>query len=163
MLLWNALWASDSTSYVYKEKVKLEAYGQASYENNLKEFKKYRKSTSDVFRKGQGQKDMGVFYDGFMVKGPQKISTHITGAIVFRAMVHFEDDGFSYQIDNVSFQPYKRNRYGKFVPKPGKYIPLGKIANSTYSDVEIEAYNKAAREYIEGYIIDLKGYMAHGK
>jgi hypothetical protein len=52
------------------------------------------------------------------------INKAIDGAVEYDITLEIKDGRYRYTITNFTFNEYKRNRYGKFEPISGKYMPL---------------------------------------
>jgi hypothetical protein len=60
----------------------------------------------------------------FLVYGGGGILKHENGEISYSLNIECKDQKYRYWLTGFVFTPYQRDRYGNFVPEPGKEIPL---------------------------------------
>lgn len=60
----------------------------------------------------------------FVVHNLGGIKNSVSGIVIFDMTLEFKDGKCRYTITNFTFNPYERNRYGKFESEAGKYTPL---------------------------------------
>ncbi|MDB5131395.1 MAG: hypothetical protein JWR02_1144 [Mucilaginibacter sp.] len=65
----------------------------------------------------------------FLVYGGGGLLKHEHGEIGYSLNIECKDQKYRYWLTGFVFTPYQRDRYGNFVPEPGKEIPLEAISN----------------------------------
>lgn len=63
----------------------------------------------------------------FLVYGGGGLLKHEHGGISYTLNIECKDQKYRYWLTGFVFTPYQRDRYGNFVPEPGKEIPLESI------------------------------------
>ena len=96
-------------------------------------------------------KNRGSFY----VHNHGSMKKHPDGAVEYNIIIECRDQRYRYTITNFIFNPYKRNRYGKFEPVSGKYTPLetepSGLNRSNWNNYRLITFNKS-----QDLITDLK-------
>ena len=87
--------------------------------NSKKKYYKTEKENYTIRNRGS----FYVYRIGSVKKG-------IGGAVEYDIDLEIKDGKYRYTITNFIFNEYKRNRYGKYVPIKGKFIPLEREVNS---------------------------------
>ena len=87
--------------------------------NSKKKYYKTDKENCTIRNRGS----FYVYRIGSVKKG-------IGGAVEYDIDLEIKDGKYRYTITNFIFNEYKRNRYGKYVPIKGKFIPLEREVNS---------------------------------
>lgn len=62
----------------------------------------------------------------FLIYDGTSILKHESGEIAYLLTIECKDQKYRYWLTRFTFTPYHRDRYGNFVPEPGKEIPLEK-------------------------------------
>jgi hypothetical protein len=65
----------------------------------------------------------------FLVYGGGGLLKHEHGEISYSLNIECKDQKYRYWLTGFVFTPYQRDRYGNFVPEPGKEIPLEMVLN----------------------------------
>jgi hypothetical protein len=63
----------------------------------------------------------------FLIYGGGGILKHENGDISYSLNIECKDQKYRYWLTGFVFTPYQRDRYGNFVPEPGKDIPLESV------------------------------------
>jgi len=94
---------------------------------------------------GRGQFEVPKY--GTLTKQPD-------GIVSYNLTMLIEGSRMEYEFTNFIFQPYKRNRYGKFEPVPGKYFPLEFLV-SRYNQKTWEQYRRVTVDKVNQMISEL--------
>ena len=82
----------------------------------------------------------------FSVHNYGSIKKHIDGIVSYSILLEIKDGKYRYTITDFVFNPYERNRYGKFVPVNGKTTPLevapSKLNQKNWNQYRSEVYEK---------------------
>ncbi len=84
----------------------------------------------------------------------KRITQQISGKIFYDAAFHVSDGKVFYSFTNFLYNPYARNRYGKFVPESGKYKPLEEDFRGNTKTWE--KHRKTVETTMENQIVKLK-------
>lgn len=60
----------------------------------------------------------------------RSVAKHPLGKIYFVYKVEVKEDKYRYSLNFVEYTPFERDRYGKFVPVPGKKFSIEEITNN---------------------------------
>jgi len=94
---------------------------------------------------GHGQFEVPKY--GTLTKQPD-------GIVSYDLIIIIEGSQIEYEFTNFIFQPYKRNRYGKFEPIPGKYFPL-ELQVSRYNQKSWEQHRRVTVDKVNQLITEL--------
>jgi len=75
----------------------------------------------------------------FLSYGGVSVLKHEKGEIAFQLTIEFKDQKYRYWLTGFIFTPYRRDRYGNFVPQQGIDIPLENIL-SKFDKKEADDY-----------------------
>lgn len=125
---------------------------------SCKSFYKERSKSNSVTKAFNKNDDSAIcsFTDGFLLKSKVLVGMHLSGAINYEVKIRKEDNSIILQLLNPTFIPYKRDRFGKFVPESGKKIPLENLASSNFTPKHVEKIYETYRSYQQKYMFDLK-------
>lgn len=88
------------------------------------------------------------------------LKKNIDGAVEYNIVLKLKNGKFLYTITNFRFNPYRRNRYGKFEPINGKYVALEKEVSSTNSK-SWDKHCKIVFDKTQNLILNLKSTLKY--
>lgn len=94
---------------------------------------------------GHGQFEVPKY--GTLTKQPD-------GIVSYDLIINIKGSQIEYEFTNFIFQPYKRNRYGKFEPIPGKHFPL-ELQVSRYNQKTWEQHRRVTVDKVNQLITEL--------
>ncbi len=86
------------------------------------------------------------------------IKKAIDGAVEYDITLEFKDGKYRYTITNFIFHEYHRNRYGKYEPINGKYIPL-EMNMTSLNKKEWERHKEVVYQKTQALIANLYSEM----
>jgi len=144
--------------YTFYEVVDVPATSDMTLLTNAKKFlKKYvnRKYRKDIIL---SEEDKKVFAQShFLVYKKGSFGKHVDGAIHYSISVEAKENKYRYIITDFVFQPYARNRYGRFEPE-GPDKPL-ETSVGQLNKWQWDAHKEYTKTKIETLIEQLKGNM----
>ncbi len=94
----------------------------------------------------------------FLVYGGVSVLKHEHGEINYTINIECKDQKFRSWLTGFVFTPYQRDRYGNFVPVPGKDIPLEQIINK-FDKREADTYLDETGVFCNQLSDKLKSYI----
>ena len=119
--------------------------------NSLKNY--YQQDEENLILKNKGS---------FFVYNLGSVKKSIAGAVEYDITLEFKDEKCRYTITNYLFNPYKRNRYGKFEPINGKYKALEKEVSKSNMK-EWKMHRKEVCEKSQALIINLNNEFRYNE
>ncbi len=137
----------DSGKYIFSDVIAVPGINKGELYSKGEKFiqqLEVHNSTQNNLRKNH--EDSTLFNKGsFVVHNLGAVKNSVGGIVVFDMTLEFKDEKYRYTITNFIFNPYKRNRYGKFESVAGKYTPLEKevsrLNNKEWAKYRKEVYN----------------------
>lgn len=148
----------ENGNYTFYEIVEAPGFDSSILINNAKDFlktyinKKYRKKI--VLNKKEGAVQAESHY---LVYKKGSLGKHVDGAIYYSITIEARRNKYRYIITNFKYQPYQRNRYGRFVPD-GRLKPLERSVG-ILSKWQWDDHKLYTKEKIETFISELKSSM----
>ena len=105
----------------------------------------------------EGKKAMAS--QGFYLLKKGVVTKQIEGVIESTTTIRIIPGGYAYSINNILYQPYARNRYGKYAPKSSKKYSLESIYKKKSSKEWIQHFDDINRK-IEEIIYNLESKMS---
>lgn len=133
---------------------------EKSKNETIEQVKFYLKNLSDFSKKKRDytQSEAGDIWEvkcSFKVSKLGLIGKQVNGAIHYKLHIRIEENKVNYRFSQVKFQPYYRNRYGRFVAKNNVYYPL-ETRWEKESAYTWEQHQLVTQEKIEKNIATLK-------
>ncbi len=152
----------DSGKYIFSDVIIVSGVDQADLfkkgEKYIQQLKIHN-STQNNLHKNHEQHTL--FNKGsLVVHNFGSIKNSISGVVEFDMILEFKDEKCRYTITNFIFNPYKRNRYGKFESISGKYTPLEKEV-SRLNKKEWAKHRKEVYNYSQDLIKSLTRAISH--
>ncbi|MDF2433725.1 MAG: hypothetical protein JWP44_3356 [Mucilaginibacter sp.] len=94
----------------------------------------------------------------FLTYGGLSILKHEKGAVNYLLNIEFKDKKYRYWLTGFTFTPYKRDRYGDFVPQMGVEIPLEK-ALTKFDKKDVDGYLNETGAFCKQFGENLKQYL----
>ncbi len=112
--------------YTFQEVTEIHGMDQkALFENGKSFMKKLKLLNSKTNYLSVDNDNFTITNKGsFYVYQHGSVNRAIDGAVEYDLTLEIKDGRYRYTITNFIFNEYKRNRYGKFEPINGKYVPL---------------------------------------
>lgn len=101
-------------------------------------------------------KNKGSFY----VYRIGSVKKGIDGAVEYDLTIEIKDGKYRYTLTNFVFNEYQKNRYGKYQPLKGKYIPL-EMEVSSLNKKEWEKHRKVVYDKSQELIISLNDVLLY--
>ena len=157
----------EAGNILYYEVVKAEGFSTDQLTNNMEDYLySFHGLTEKQYKKQLSKKNGVVSFDstsnaykskGKYVVYPGRIIKHATAEVKFELVIEIKENRYRYYFHNFIYQPYVLNRYGKYVPAPGKATKLNTFSIGK-KVLEIKEQEKLAI-YIEGQVETLKQAM----
>jgi len=148
--------------YTFSEVVELQDLQKEKlYENGrafIKEIKVLHSRKKNLIENEQSLsiKNKGSFY----VYRLGSVKKAIDGAVEYDITLEFKDGRYRYTITNFQFNEYQRNRYGKFEPVKGKYMPL-EMQVSSLNKKTWDNYREVVYEKTQELIVNMAAELYH--
>lgn len=125
------------------------------FSEKFSDFKKVRKKESDNFKflVSDKENDYFSFIDGYFLKSQILMGKKVVGAIRYHVTLKMIDNKIILNLDNPTFLPYEKNRFGRMAPEYGREMPLSKLSTSRLDekvrDEITDSYKSFSSEYLE--------------
>ena len=103
--------------------------------------------------------NQSIAYEGkFLTYSGSSVFKHEQGEVNYSLTIEFKDQKYRFWLTNFIYKPYERDRYGNFVPKLGKEIPLESL-NNQLSKKETDTHLNETGLFCKQFADRLKTYM----
>ncbi|MCX2743017.1 hypothetical protein OO013_04025 [Mangrovivirga sp. M17] len=125
------------------------------FNEKFSDFKKVRKKESDNFKflVSDKENDYFSFIDGYYLKSQILLGKKVVGAIRYHVTLKMIDDKIILNLDNPTFLPYEKNRFGRMEPKYGREMSFSKLSTSRLDEKVreeiIASFESFSTEYLE--------------
>lgn len=144
----------ESGHIVFYEVVEADSFTQEELLANVQQFARKTLGKKKV-KPEQSDSTGSLLVKGAHFKVYKKVITQrVDGIIHYNFRLEAKDGKYRYFFSDFEFQPYERNRYGKFVPVSGKYKPLEEDFKGNKKDWE--HHKESVVTIIQSQIEELK-------
>lgn len=154
----------ENGKYIFQEVVELPGMKEDLLFENAEKFlkkvkvMKSRKKYLLLDKDNHSLTSKGSFY----VYQRGSIKNSIAGAVEYDIKLEIKEGRYRYTITNYLFNEFKRNRYGKFEPIKGKYMPL-ELPVSNLNEKEWENHREVVYNKTQELIQNLYGEMIYSE
>lgn len=150
----------DYGKYTFTDVVELQGMNKdVLYENGYAFMKKIKVLKSKKKHLQEDKENYSIQNKGsFYVYRFGSVKKAIDGAVEYDITLEFKDNKYRYSITNFRYNEYQKNRYGKYEPLKGKYIPL-EIEASSLNKKTWEKYKEVVYDKTQELIINLSSEM----
>jgi len=154
----------DNGKYTFHEVVELPGMAKEKIFENGKRFLKKIKVMKSKTKYLNADEDNYVITNkgSFYVYQYGSVKKAIAGAVEYDIKIDIKDGRYRYTITNYLFNEFKRNRYGKFEPIKGKYMPL-EMPVSNLNKKEWEIHREVVYNKTQELIQNLYGEMIYSE
>lgn len=145
----------DQTGHiVFYEVVKADSFTQEELLENAQQFARKTLGKKKI-KPEQTDTTSSIQVEGSSFKVYKKVITNrVDGLIHYNFKLEAKDGKYRYFFSDFEFQPFERNRYGKFVPVSGKYKPLEEDFKGNKK--EWEDHKESVAATVSSLIVELK-------
>ncbi|WP_137092471.1 hypothetical protein [Mangrovivirga cuniculi] len=149
---------------ILTDTVNVNSHDDFDFEEMFSEYKKSRKKESDNFKLLVANKeDAYVSYiDGYFLKSQILIGKKVVGAIRYHVALQMIGEKIVLTIDNPTFLPYEKNRFGNLKPNYGREMPLSQISASRLDEKIIDEITSSYKSFSADYLQKLKNELISG-
>ncbi|NMM47273.1 hypothetical protein [Marinigracilibium pacificum] len=147
--------ADRSGENMLSDTVYIQSGDSISLESKFKSFRKNRNKESDNFKVLVADYDSSYFsfIDGYFLKSQILVGKRVVGAIRYHVTLTNNNGKVILLLDNPTFLPYSKNRFGKMEPDYGREMSLSMLESSRMNtdliDEIKDSYNITSVEYLE--------------
>ncbi len=154
----------ENGKYTFHEVVELPGMAKEKiFENGEKFLKKIKVMKSKTKYLNVDEDNYVITNKGsFYVYQFGSVKKAIAGAVEYDITLEVKEGRYRYTITNYVFNEYKRNRYGKFEPEKGKYMPL-EMEVSKLNSKEWEKHKQVVYDKSQELIQNLSGEMIYSE